>query len=364
MKKGVKTQITNTAFSDGDIDLSGENPNFLDGRKFNLNFPVKNSGDYSLDYLNKVFYAGGRHKCFWIQKHAENPSKWSVYWNYCKIINGLEDRTMRSEESGEEGAEYKSILMSLDTPYYYKADDSSLVLIDMKLQTEANKIYVGKPDLYVGKAGVYVGQTDASVSVDINNSTSAEQDAYFDFENSEIDRKVSLSYNDLYLKPDNIDINTEKAQEINVTTNVVNNVQTTLDLNTSIESKFNLIEITNTTTATDPIFDTDDTLIINNANTNTGFLFTWISSTSSPANILINTRNGRVYDNDKKIELTKHTDYTIQFDTNERRGQTYLSFSNFKSNPYYPTGISESFNIQKDNTDNIKIIISNLKLYT
>ena len=109
---------------------------------------------------------------------------------------------------------------------------------------------------------------------------------------------------------------------------------------------------------------TNQYIKISNENTNSGFILTWINTTSSPQTLNFNTLSGKLYANESLgfLEYTKNVDYTIQYDTTER---DYLfAFSNRlreenESRIMQPT--YEEFFVEHSGTSSIGINIKTQK---
>jgi len=363
IKKAVKTKQANAHFSDGEVDLGGETRNFLESREIKVAFPLyQNTTSYSIDHINKVLYSNGLLKVFFLEKiGGDDNTTYKVLWNYCRIKNGINDMYEPDQDSGQEGQEMLEATLTLESPFYFEANDTSLVGSDIGLFSEENNLYFDKPG-FIFDDGKLFDSTESFMSIVLSTVRIVRKDFFEDSINcgeSESKNK-SINYTDYFYRPEAIGINTDKSQTFTIANNSEDSYDIDLETDTSMEGFYNLINIKNSTPSS-PALLQDETIRIYNGVTNTGFIFTWKRSYTVES-ILINTGKGTVYDLDKMIELNPLEDFELRFDTTNRRNYI-LSFASTLKNPYSKQTTENIVNVINGSNNSLDITIKNLKTF-
>lgn len=354
IKKSVRTKFTESPFSDGNIDLSGNRQNFLEQRTIEIENLITGVG-YSIDHLNKNLYSAGIQKIFFYELTSDDDIKF--YWNYGRVVAGNDDEVVSKDALGQEEA-MRPISIALEFPYYFEAEN--LTFLDYSVISATNPaISWGDPNITFGQVGINYGVVATGYEKTLSSLTFAQKKSYF-LDNF-CDPKFVVQETDYFLKPDLYEPNfTTKLLNTNTTYSVLSN-EISLDLKTTKESFINLVRFNRTS---GDCFVLNDYVEVWNEYTNSGFKFLWKKTSGSENELFINLQKGIVYDANYFI-LKPTEDYELTMLSNREK---LLSFSpRYLDREFADTGLpatqTEYFFVKRQTTNAINFSIKNLKIF-
>ncbi len=354
IRKSVKTKFIDSPFTDGNIDLSGVKPNFLEQRTIEIDNLVSARG-YSLNHLNKNLYSAGIQKIYFYEITEDDDIKF--YWNYGRVVAGNDDENSAKDGLGQEEM-ISPISLALEYPYYFEADDLTILDYSVLASTNPARSW-GDPNITYGQTGVVYGKVATGYEKLLSNLTLEQKKTYF------IDNlgqpKFVVQTTDYFIKPDLFEPTfITKLLNSNTTYSVLSS-EVSLDLKTTKESFINLVRFNR---GSGDCFVAGDYVEIWNEKTNSGFKFEFLRPTGSGNKLFINLHKGIVYDANYFI-LKPTIDYKLTIlDGREK----FLSFSPlFLDREFADTGLpatqTEYFMVKRQTTNAINFSIKNLKIF-
>lgn len=307
-------------------------------------FDNDNSWNYGLDHLNTVLYSEPKPIFFYsVNTDVQNPNQ-NITWYY-NIAECITPPKQIIEQSEGKGTEKQIIPLSFAmSPYYYECDNS-LAYYDSELFSINQVTYNGGVTY---NSGTVYDSAPTFGFVGLSGLTVDQQISLFVTPNKP---RSQLVYTDRFFKKEGLDID---SSNLSINTTLVNNSLNSLVTSptyskTSANNRIYLIKLGQLTQ--------DDTITINNLDTDTGLYIKWLDTTSSPLNLIYNSFWNHLYDPTTGNIITTNQALILPSLNN------WLYFGKkYSINPLLTTK-TENITLQKNTSSNLTVSCEILNTY-